>query len=280
MTTDEQTQFLQQLAEDLNSRNIKLPSFPDVVISIRAALEDPKCTSERLADVVRTDGVLVARLLVAANSAFHNRAGIEIIDLSLAISRLGFEVVRNTAITLAVEQIFNASEHEDLREPMRNIWSSSLSLASMSFVLAQNARTVDADKAFLSGLLHSVGKLYILTRARDYPTLMGNPESLAEVLEQWTPSIGRSIVESWGFSDEIVASLDIEENLHAKEDSPATLVDVLHTAKLLLSAPDEGSVAVADAATSNKLGISDEAMPGIREAYDLHAQSMRQSAGG
>ena len=106
MTGSEQTQFLQQLAEDLNSKCIELPSFPDVVINIRTALEDPKCTSERLAEVVRTDPVLVARLLMAANSAFHNRAGIEIVDLNLAISRLGFEVVRNTAITLAVEQIF------------------------------------------------------------------------------------------------------------------------------------------------------------------------------
>ena len=115
MSAEEQSQFLQQLAEDLNSKNIQLPSFPDVVINIRTALEDPSCTSERLADVVRTDPVLVARLLMSANSAFHNRAGIEIIDLKLAISRLGFEVVRNTAITLAVEQIFAASEHENMK---------------------------------------------------------------------------------------------------------------------------------------------------------------------
>ena len=153
MSADEQTRFLQELAEDLNSRDIQLPSFPDVVIGIRTALEDPTCSSERLAEVVKTDPVLVARLLMSANSAFHNRAGIEIVDLDLAISRLGFEVVRNTAITLAVEQAFAASEYKEVKDAIKDIWSSSLSLASMSFVIAQNEGHLNADNAFLCGLL-------------------------------------------------------------------------------------------------------------------------------
>lgn len=277
MSADEQTQFLQQLAEDLNSKNITLPSFPDVVIKIRTALEDPTCSSERLADVVRTDGVLVARLLMAANSAFHNRAGIEIVDLNLAISRLGFEVVRNTAITLAVEQIFNASQHAELRDSIKNIWSSSLSLASMCFVIARNSDNLNADNAFLCGLLHEVGKLYILTKARDYPTLMGDADSLASVLEQWYASVGKSIVEAWGFSDEIANSMEIEENLSSDSGSPATLVDVLYAARLVLENDDEQGFDESSQGIVGKLKISPDTLPGIREAYDQHAQSMRQS---
>ncbi|MDH3351677.1 MAG: HDOD domain-containing protein [Gammaproteobacteria bacterium] len=277
MSTDEQTQFLQQLAEDLNSRNITLPSFPDVVIKIRTALEDPTCSSERLADVVRTDAVLVARLLMAANSAFHNRAGIEIVDLNLAISRLGFEVVRNTAITLAVEQIFNASQHAELRESIKSIWSSSLSLASMCFVIARNSDNLNPDNAFLCGLLHEVGKLYILTKARDYPTLMGDADSLASVLEQWYSSVGKSIVEAWGFSDEIANSMEIEENLSSDSGSPATLVDVIYAARLVLENSDEQELDESSQDIVGKLKISQDTLPAIRDAYDQHAQSMRQS---
>ena len=278
MSPDEQTAFLQRLAEDLNSRNIQLPSFPDVVINIRTALEDPKCTSERLADVVRTDAILVARLLVAANSAFHNRAGIEITDLNLAISRLGFEVVRNTAITLAVEQIFNAAEHEDMRDEIKQIWKRSMSLASMSFVIAQHAKAVNADNAFLSGLFHEIGKLYILTKARDFPSLMGDPASLDTVLQQWAPSVGSSIVEAWGFASEIAESMDVEENLSSGQDAPATLVDVIYAARELLKG-EEDSDAPIGGIVAEKLKISDESLPAIRESYELHAQSMRQSAG-
>ena len=280
MSADEQTRFLEQLATELNSRNIQLPSFPDVVINIRAALEDPTCTSERLADVVRTDPVLAARLLMTANSAFHNRAGIEIVDLNLAISRLGFEVVRNTAITLAVEQIFNASQHDDARDVIREIWDNSLSMASMSFVLARQKRSLNADNAFLSGLLHEIGKLYIVTRARDYPALLGDAASLRTVMDQWNPSIGRSIVESWGFSSEIAATLEADENLATDAQAPASLVDVVHAAKQLLAADNLESGLGDGSPSHERLAVSNDSLPLIQEAYDMHAQSLRQSAGG
>lgn len=279
MSTDEQTQFLQQLAEDLNSKSIKLPSFPDVVINIRTALEDPTCSSERLADVVRTDAVLVARLLMAANSAFHNRAGIEIVDLNLAISRLGFEVVRNTAITLAVEQIFNAAQHAELRDSIKDIWTSSQSLASMCFVIARGSDNLNPDNAFLCGLLHEVGKLYILTKARDFPNLMGDPDSLATVLDHWYASVGKSIVEAWGFSEEIANSLEIEENLSNDANSPATFVDVIYAARLLLDSDEDEELDPSSQDIVGKLKINQDKLPALRDAFDQHAASMRQAVG-
>lgn len=273
MSADEQTRFLQELAEDLNSRNIQLPSFPDVVINIRTALEDPKCSSEHLADVVKTDPVLNARVLMAANSAFHNRAGIEIVDLNLAISRLGFEVVRNTAITLAVEQIFMASEHPELNNSIKVVWTSSLSLASMSFVIARNAGTVDPDSAYLCGLMHEIGKLYILTKARKYPALMGDQESLDTLLDQWYSSVGKSIVEAWGFSSEIAASLESDENMNNDAGAEATLVDVVCLAKWVLNDSEASTPGGQMGATVGKLNIGEETLLTIREAYDRHAAS-------
>ncbi len=277
MSADEQTQFLQELAEDLNSRNIQLPSFPDVVINIRTALEDPTCSSERLAEVVKTDPVLVARLLMSANSAFHNRAGIEIVDLNLAISRLGFEVVRNTAITLAVEQIFAASEHEDVKAAIKQIWTSSLSLASMSFVIARNEGKLNPDDAFLCGLLHEVGKLYILTKARNYPTLMGDADSLNTVLDQWYASIGKSIIEAWGFSAEIADSVETEENLSIDANAAATLVDVVFLAKIILEETEHPEENDAFEGPAHKLNVSLDNLAALQEAYELHASSMRHS---
>lgn len=278
MPADEQTRFLQELAEDLNSKNIQLPSFPDVVINIRTALEDPTCSSERLASVVRTDAVLVARLLMAANSAFHNRAGIEITDLDLAISRLGFEVVRSSAITLAVEQIFAASEHKKLKSAIKEIWSNSLSLASMSFVIARTAGNVNADNAFLCGLLHGIGRLYILTKATRYPKLLGDPETLQAVQDQWSASVGKSIIEAWGFPAEIAESLDGEYDA-AAATGQATLLDVVLVAKLVLDA-EEDVQHTAFFGPAGKLNISADTLPLIHEAYTLHAQSMRHSVGG
>lgn len=274
MSAEEQAQFLQQLAQDLNSKDIKLPSFPDVVINIRTALEDPSCTADRLATVVKTDPVLVARLLMSANSAFHNRAGVEIVDLDLAISRLGFEVVRNTAITLAVEQIFNASEHKNVQDMTKQLWNGSLSLASMSFVIARGTNTLNPDSAFLCGLLHDIGKLYILTKAKDFPGLLGDDESLAMVQQQWSASVGKSIIEAWGFPDDIADSAEIEENL-TTADAKASLVDVVFLAKQLIEFEGEAANQADFDTPATKLNVSADSLPALQEAYALHAASMR-----
>ena len=277
MSANEQSKFLQELAETLNSKDIALPSFPDVVIKIRDALEDPTCSAERLADVVKTDPILVTRLLISANSAFHNRAGIEIVDLDLAISRLGFETVRNTAITLAVDQIFKAGEHDDLKDRLEELWNDAIALSSMCYALAQKTGSVNSDNAFLCGLLHEIGKLYILTKARDYPELLGDNDSLNTVIAQWCPSVGRSIVQAWGFSDEIAETVDGAVAEDADIAQSASLVDVVVCARMLV---DDAEQALAEDPlhpSIARLHVDSNSYAKLAESYDTYVQSMRQS---
>lgn len=279
MSASEQAQFLQELANDLNSKDIALPSFPDVVVKIRSALEDPQCTADRLAEVAKTDPVLVSRLLKAANSAFHNRAGIQIVDLNLAISRLGFETVRNTAIALAVEQIFNASQHENLRERLAALWDSSISMSSMCFAIGTKLPSINSDNAFLCGLLNEVGKLYILTKARSYPEFLGDSGSLEEVLRDWHPRIGRSIVESWGFDREIADTLEFDGADDGIAGREARLADVTFAARLLLDDAETAVSANPPHASISAIRLDESNYEALREAYELYEQSMRMSVG-
>ncbi|MGI9203980.1 MAG: HDOD domain-containing protein [Woeseiaceae bacterium] len=280
MSADEQASFMQGLAEALNSKEIALPSFPDVVVQIRTALEDPTCTAERLATVAKTDPVLVSRLLKSVNSAFHNRAGIEIVDLGLAISRLGFEAVRNTAITLAVEQIFDASQHQGLKARLKVLWNNSIELSSMCYTLAHRSRKVNADNAFLCGLLHEVGKLYILTKAQDYPNFLGNDESLDQVMEQWSPSVGQSIVQAWGFPDEIAETMDAINAADSQVASDPSMVDVVAASQLLVEGAEAALAGASRHASIDRLDITSENYDTVAETYDMHAMSMRQSISG
>ncbi len=280
MSADEQASFMQGLAEALNSKEIALPSFPDVVISIRTALEDPTCTADRLAEVAKTDPVLVSRLLRAVNSAFHNRAGIEIVDLGLAISRLGFEAVRNTAITLAVEQIFDASQHNNLKARLKVLWNNSIELSSMCYTLAHRSQKVNSDNAFLCGLLHEVGKLYILTKAQDYPDFLGDDESLEQVMAQWSPSVGQSIVQAWGFPDEIAETMNA---MSAADDQVATdpsMVDVVAASELLVDDSETALSAASRHASLERLDITSDNFAELLETYETHVMSMRLSISG
>jgi len=277
---NEQAEFMKGLAEALNSKEIALPSFPDVVIKIRTALEDPTCSADRLADVARADPVLVSRLLRSVNSAFHNRAGIEIVDLGLAISRLGFETVRNTAITLAVEQIFDASQHASLTDRLRRLWQESVRLSAMCYVLAQRSPNLNSDNAFLCGLLNEVGKLYILMKAHDFPAFLGDDDSLQNVLNDWSPSVGKSIVEAWGFPDEISTTLDATDAESASANAEPAMTDVVIAAKVLTVDADSALSGGATVTSVSRLGISADSWPEIAEAHEMYVQSMRQSLSG
>lgn len=280
MSTNEQAKFLQELAEALNSKNIALPSFPDVVIKIRTALEDPTCSAERLAEVIKTDPILVTRVLISANSAFHNRAGIEIVDLGLAISRLGFETVRNTAITLAVDQIFKGGEHDDLKDRLEQLWNNSIGLSSMCYALAQRCGNVNTDNAFLCGLLHEIGTLYILTKARDYPELLGDDKSLNSVIAQWYPSVGKSIVQAWGFPEDIAETIDGDSTASDETRTAPILADIVIGARMLVMNAEETLATSPPHPSIARLKVDEGNFPQLEETYDLYMQSLRQSVGG
>lgn len=280
MSADYQAQFVQRLADDLNSKNISLPSFPDVVIKIRTALEDPSCSADQLAGLVQTDPVLVSRLLIAANSAFHNRAGVEIVDLNLAISRLGFEVVRNTAIALAVEQIFHGSQHKALHARLKALWDRSISMSSMCIALARSSGKVNPDNAFLAGLLRDVGELYVLTAAVDFDGLLDDEEALSGMMAVWCQRVGKSIVEAWGFSGEIADAIGSDPDGRSDPGGSATLDDVVISAEMLLADADGVLGAEPLHGALERLGVSGDTFQAIEESYQLHAQTMRQSVAG
>ena len=91
--------------------------------------------------------------------------------------------------------------------------------------------------------------------------------------------MGRSIVQAWGFAEEIAESVETEENLDPNA-AQASLVDVVYLARLLIDNEDEIAGDSSFQQPASKLNVSADSLPALREAYSLHAQSMRQSAGG
>ena len=105
MKQEDQFRFVSLLALELDNGDISLPSLPDVVMKIRKLLSSEDCDFGRVSQAVSVDPVLVSRLFVFANSAFYNRANVKIETLDGAIGRLGFEVVRSAAMSLAMKQL-------------------------------------------------------------------------------------------------------------------------------------------------------------------------------
>ena len=271
MSQDEHFQFVQSLARDLNGKEIKLPSFPDVVIRIRSALDDPDTTGEGLAKILSVDAVLASRILILANSTYHNPAGIKIEGLDAAVGRIGFEKVRTAAIAYAVEQLYTSESLAPLKAELRQTWSLGLRHAALSEVIAKHCTQLDGDSAFIAGLLHRIGTLYIFTKYTEYPTLLKDAEARQKLIDEWSAPIGESIVANWGFSNEIQATLNPDEVETTHRRVEANLADVVMMAKMSLRGND---VELQDSAEAKRLQMSEEIMPEILESYQKKLDSL------
>lgn len=274
---NEEFRFVSLLALELDNGDIALPSLPDVVIKIRKMLADENADFHKLSSAISMDPVLVSRLFVVANSAYYNRANVKIDTLDGAIGRLGIEVVRNTAMSLAMKQLYSSNKHDHAGQFLRAVWARGMKLSCMAFAVAKERGQLNEETAFLCGLLNEVGKLYIITKAEEFPTLLGNKASFEAVLEKWNSQITKSIVESWGFPEEIAQSADPDTYLNADADSPPDYVDVVAVSRWLVDHGQEQSLDFTDDPSCVKLGISDRCFAEVMDRYRDKLKTMQQS---
>ncbi|NNC76735.1 MAG: HDOD domain-containing protein [Woeseiaceae bacterium] len=277
MSKEEQFRFVSLLALELENNDIALPSLPDVVIKIRRALEGESTDFSQISQAVSVDPVLVSRLFVFANSAYYNRANIEVDSLEGAIGRLGFEVVRNTAMSVAMKQLYAAEKHSHAAKHLRSIWARGMKLSSMAHSVATTVPSINAESAFLCGLMHEVGMLYIVTKAEEFPEILGDDESFRNMCDEWNSQISKSIIESWGFSDDMAQSADPAHYLDDDPESPVSLVDVVSVAKALVESSDVEGFDIEQLPSCVKLGIDEERLPTLMGAYREKLTSMQQS---
>ena len=227
--------FLQKLATEVSKGTIDLPCFPDVVIRISHALADPNATSDKVVTIVGAEPRLTARILQTANSAAFNSSGKPLTDLRSAITRLGQQMVQSTAMSYAMQHMKNEASLRSIAQPLTELWNKSIAVASICRLVAGRTK-VPADEAFLTGLLHGIGKLYIMARAVSATDGLGSAQSWMELISGWQAPIGKAVLQSWGFADELCEAVGDQDDVDRRRKHEAKLVDVLIASLLLADA--------------------------------------------
>ena len=226
-------EFVKGLAAELSTGKVELPSFPDVAMRVRRVLADDKTTVEQVVRVVGSEPALAARLLKMANSAALNRSGKSLTDLRTAINRMGYNMVRSAAITFAMAQIRQANTLKGIEPHLAQLWRHSTFVAAVCYTIARKCTSINPDEALLTGLLHGIGKLYILTRAGAHLELFANPGTLDQVIRDWHASIGKAILENWEFADEISSAVAEHEDITREHSGPSDLTDVVTVGNMM-----------------------------------------------
>jgi HD-like signal output (HDOD) protein len=224
--------FLGNLATELSKGTVNLPCFPDVVMRIRKALAKPEVGLGEIVKIVGTEPRLAARLLQAANSAAFNPAGKHLTDLRAAITRLGHRPVQSAAMSFAVKQLRLAPALRTISKPLNVLWEQSISVAAICQVVARRTR-VSPEEAFLTGLLHGIGRLYIMVRSVGKSDDLYQDPSFLDMIASWHPAIGKAVLQNWGFDDHMCEALGDQDDHDRSGKSEPNLADILVVAVAL-----------------------------------------------
>lgn len=227
------TAFVTELESTLTGDSVELPSLPEVALRIRQALATKDVGIDHVVDIVGTDPALAARLLKVANCALFHRGTKPINDLQTAVMRLGLQMVRNVSISLAAQQVFIGYASEEIRPHIQEVWGHSVQVATLAHLLATRSKVVPPDEAFLAGLVHEIGRLYILMRARDHADLFEDESAFEAIVAQWQSRIGARIASEWAFPDELVAAVGDHDSCDLACGPDASVTNVVAVANYL-----------------------------------------------
>jgi len=229
------------MSENLNNWIVRiseneLPIFKYTVLAINDVVSKDASSTSDLSRIILRDANLTARVLRVANSITYNPTGSKVSTVSRAIIYLGFNLVRDISMSLAIIDALlsgKAKEH-------------ALKLMAKSFHAAVQARNFSerrgddaAEEVFIAALLRYVGEITFwcvageegeqiieLMENRGFSAEMAQQEVLGFTLDQLT--VGLTC--DWHLSDLLHSAIN-KPNM----DNPR-IKDIVYALKLSESA--------------------------------------------
>ncbi|MGE0043608.1 MAG: HDOD domain-containing protein [Vicinamibacterales bacterium] len=153
--------LLPRLIAFADARGISLPVFDETAIRLRQEARREHVNAAAIAREIESDPTMAAEVLSVANSAFFAGHG-EVTSIQTALLRLGVPRVTNLVL-LATERDRYRARHPLIARLMRRLWTHAASTALGAEWIARRQGLADeADEAFMGGLIHDIGKLYLL----------------------------------------------------------------------------------------------------------------------
>ncbi len=150
---------LETLIDRLFQKISEVSSLPAVTLQIIDLAEDPDVGAEDLLEAIRSDPALAMRLMRTVNSSYYALRD-KVADLKQAIALLGFDEIRNLALTAYVSPLFRRTGgHRGYTR--RGLWSHMVGTGMIAQRIAEESGRVRPQEAYLGGLLHDLGIILI-----------------------------------------------------------------------------------------------------------------------
>lgn len=197
----------------------KLPTLPIIFEKILETIDDPNSSATILQETIKNDQSITAKVLNMANSAYYGYAK-RVSDLSRAIVILGFDMVKNIALSVSVFSLFPEKE-ENNHFDRENFWLHSIASGYLGKIVAQHSNYYEPDKAFITCLLHDVGKVVLdCYFEEEYKKIIelsaresiNMREAEASLFDCDHAELGYILGEKWNFPEELLSAIRYHHN--------------------------------------------------------------------
>lgn len=199
--------LIAHVQHDLLGGDAVFPTCFQLSISIRQALNQPNIRVDDVAKLVEAEPLMSAKLVHMANCVTFNPFGRTVYGVEQAIHRVGFNVARTLAISIAVEQLKMLPSMAAYVGLANDTWDRSVHVAALLRQLAQLEGKVNPDEALLCGVVSEIGVFYLLYRCTGMPAYSNSMDMVVDLLRQHSHNVGVPLLASLGVPEEVVTAL-------------------------------------------------------------------------
>ena len=235
----EKMEKIDRIIEMVN--NSEISSIKQTLTRIINTVNDPESSAKDLRNIIETDPPLTAKLLKLANSAFYGYPK-TINEIQEAIVCIGFETVRELALSQKVCELFKKDEEIDGYSRM-SLWKHSVAVALCSKLIYRREFRERGENIYAAGLLHDIGIIIldqfmhdifvdILEISRSENNNLATVETTA--LNYNHADVGKALAEDWNFPDEIVNAIAYHHEPDSVGDEYTKISSVIFTSDCLV----------------------------------------------
>ena len=264
-----------------------LPQAPKVLHKLQQLVRSPDASIEQIADVVKLDPGLAARVVKMSQSTQFGR-GVPSATIMEAIQRVGLAGVQEL-VTYAVAAQIVGRPLTSYGLDGQALWARAVGCAIAASSLSERS-DVDRGDAYTAGLMHGVGLLAINQHAAQQRSSLrfassGYPQDFAPAEREWLgfshAEAGAALLEVWGFSGPVIAAVKYQlEPEKAEEHRRLSMVlATARWARSLLCVPDEDIPELPAAHWLEESGVTIDDFGGwlatVRRRYQITVGELR-----
>lgn len=222
-----------------------LPSPPQILLKLLDACNSSKATPKELAGIVFKDPSISAKILQLINSSFMGLRE-KVNNLEKAVVYLGADTIKNIAISASVVQVFRRVESSS-QFNMHHFWWHSVMCATLAKRIAKKAGYTSSDEAFLSGMLHDIGKLVLWVNfKKQYADALSEAGNDTDLLITKETAIGAShhelgswMVRQWRLNSLMADAIFYHHDTLERVATALPLVKIVYLANIFSNSENE-----------------------------------------